>query len=331
MDRDSVHYSFGPVPSRRLGRSIGINNIPAKICTYACRYCQVGRTTEMPVERRMFYRPMDLFRDVSRRVEQAKNTGTAVDYLTFVPDGEPTLDIHLGEEIRMIKELGIPVAVITNNSLIWRDDVQKELMEADWVSLKVDSVSEEDWLWVNRPQRSLNLARILEEAVRFASNYRGRLNTESMLLSRTCAKVERLEDLADYLGRLKPEKSYLSVPIRPPADSGVQGPGEGDLNRAFQIVSSRVKSVEYLVGYEGDAFSSTGDIETDLLAITAVHPMRREAVEKLLQHQNVDWGVVEAMLERGVLTMSPYQGHTYFMRNLSKREQNEESPVQVKE
>ncbi len=324
MDRNPVQYSFGPVPSRRLGRSVGINNIPAKSCTYACRYCQVGRTTEMPLERRMFYNPLDLFRDVSRRVEQAKKAGETIEYLTFVPDGEPTLDIHLGEEIRMIKELGIPVAVITNSSLIWRDDVKKDLMNADWISLKVDSVSEEDWFWINRPHRSLNLAGILEETVRFASCYRGRLNTESMLLDKTCIGEERLEKLGDYLGRLMPEKSYLSVPIRPPVDSGAEGPDEEHLNRAFQIVSSRVKTVEYLVGYEGDAFSSTGDIETDLLAITAVHPMRREAVEKMIHEHKADWHMVESMLEKGELTTSMYKGHTYFMRNLKKRDRMEQ-------
>jgi wyosine [tRNA(Phe)-imidazoG37] synthetase (radical SAM superfamily) len=106
--------AFGPVPSRRLGRSLGINNIPPKACTYSCVYCQVGRTSEMQVERRSFYDPEEVVQDVWDRVQRSTEAGETIDYLTFVPDGEPTLDVHLGREIELLKPLGIPIAVITN-------------------------------------------------------------------------------------------------------------------------------------------------------------------------------------------------------------------------
>ena len=141
---------FGPVPSRRLGRSLGINNIPPKMCTYSCVYCQLGRTMKMQVERSAFYRPEDILRGVQNKVEKAKEAGEPIDYLTFVPDGEPTLDVDLGREIELLRPLGIKIAVITNSSLMWRKDVREDLMRADWVSLKMDSAREAVW---RRPGR----------------------------------------------------------------------------------------------------------------------------------------------------------------------------------
>jgi wyosine [tRNA(Phe)-imidazoG37] synthetase (radical SAM superfamily) len=134
--------AFGPVPSRRLGRSLGINNIPPKVCTYACVYCQVGRTTEMTIGRRTFYDPDEVLQDVQEKISKSDEAGEPIDYLTFVPDGEPTLDTNLGREIDLLTPLGIPIAVITNNSLLSRQDVRDDLVGADWVSLKVDAVGE---------------------------------------------------------------------------------------------------------------------------------------------------------------------------------------------
>lgn len=97
--------AFGPVPSRRLRRSLGINNIPAKICTYSCAYCQVGRTVQMEVKRCSFYSPQEIYHEVKEKVDSFRNQGLATDYLTFVPDGEPTLDINLCREIDMLRPL----------------------------------------------------------------------------------------------------------------------------------------------------------------------------------------------------------------------------------
>jgi len=123
--------AFGPVPSRRLGQSLGINNIPPKVCTYSCVYCQIGRTNKMQVGRLEYYDKNRILKDVRTMVEQARESGQKIDYLTFVPDGEPTLDINLGQEIEMLGQFGIKTAVIMNSSLLWREDVTKELLNAD--------------------------------------------------------------------------------------------------------------------------------------------------------------------------------------------------------
>ncbi len=163
--------AFGPVPSRRLGRSLGINNIPPKSCSYSCLYCQVGVTQGKLVEPRDFYAPEDIYQEVSEQLKKAHNSDEPIDYLTFVPDGEPTLDINLGKAIDLLRPLNIPIAVISNASLLWREDVRAAIGKADWVSVKVDSVVEEIWKQVNRPHVALRLDDI-KDGIRHGAVFR---------------------------------------------------------------------------------------------------------------------------------------------------------------
>jgi len=308
--------AFGPVPSRRLGQSLGINNIPPKYCTYSCVYCQLGRTTNIAKERRTFYAPEEIFREVEEKNVRADKAGESVDYVTFVSDGEPTLDVNLGDEIDRLKLLGIKVAVITNASLIWLDDVREDLMKADWVSVKIDSVREEIWKKINRPHRSLKIQDILDGILKFYDNYNGKLVTETMLVHGVNDGTEHLKEIADFLVLLSPCTSYLSVPIRPPAEKWVKPPTEEILIRAYQILSSEIKDVEYLIGYEGNAFAFTGDVQRDLLSITAVHPMREEAVTEFLSKAETDWRVVDKLIDKGMLVEKEFHGKKFYARKL---------------
>ena len=311
--------AFGPVPSRRLGRSLGVNNIPPKVCTYACVYCQLGRTIKLQVNRRAFYEPGEIFEAVQDKVKRAREIGETIDYFTFVPDGEPTLDVNLGREIELLKPLGIKIAVITNASLIWREDVREALVRADWVSLKVDSTREEVWRRINRPHGILQLASILDGMLEFAKAYRGELATETMLVEGVNDGDDHVREVADFLARLKPAKAYLSVPTRPPAEEWVRPPDEEAINRAYQTLSKQVDQVEYLIGYEGNAFAFTGSVEEDLLSITAVHPMREEAVSEFLEKAGADWPVVRKLIAQGQLIEMEYDGLKFYMRKLDGR------------
>jgi wyosine [tRNA(Phe)-imidazoG37] synthetase (radical SAM superfamily) len=310
--------AFGPVPSRRLGRSLGVNNIPPKVCTYSCVYCQLGRTIKMQVERHVFYEPEEILRDVQDKVERAKEVGESIDYLTFVPDGEPTLDVSLGHEIELLRPLGIKIAVITNSSLIWREDVREDLMKADWVSLKMDSVREAVWRRINRAYGTLQLTSILDGALEFAKAFRGELATETMLVEGVNDGDDHIREVAGFLARLRPATAYLAIPTRPPAEEWVQPPGEEAINRAYQILSERVNQVEYLIGYEGNAFAFTGNVEEDLLSITAVHPMREDAVSEFLARARADWPVVHELVEQGQLIKTEYEGKRFYMRRLHR-------------
>lgn len=311
--------TFGPVPSRRLGRSLGINNIPPKVCSYSCIYCQIGKTSNMKVHLQVFYPPSQIFNEVQEKIKKSKEKGESIDYLTFVPDGEPTLDINLGQEIKLIKSLGIKIAVITNASLVEQEQVRENLKEADLVSLKIDSTEEEIWRKINRPHRNLHLDSILEGIIEFAKNFRGKIITETMLVKNINDNSQHIERVVDFLAQLKPSRSYLSIPIRPPTKRWVQSPSEEVVNKGYNLFKEKINQVEYLIGYEGNAFTFTGKVEEDILSITSVHPMREDALKDFLKRAHSDWSVIDRLIEQSKLTESKYEGHKFYIRKLKNQ------------
>jgi wyosine [tRNA(Phe)-imidazoG37] synthetase (radical SAM superfamily) len=161
----------GPVPSRRLGRRLGINNIPPKSCTYSRVYCQVGPTAMTEATARAFYPPEEILRSVAQRLEALARRGEGVDWLTFVPDSETTVDANLGATIDLLRPVGIPIAVITNSSLLWRAGVRAALLiKADWLSVKVDATDPEVGTRIDRPDPILQLDTILADTTRLAAD-----------------------------------------------------------------------------------------------------------------------------------------------------------------
>jgi wyosine [tRNA(Phe)-imidazoG37] synthetase (radical SAM superfamily) len=302
------------VPSRRLGRSLGINNIPPKVCSFSCLYCQVGPTMDRDIVPRTFYPPVRVAHEVIQHIERARRTGEQIDYLTFVPDGEPTLDAGLAESIGLLRPLKIPIAVISNGSLLWRGDVRTALELADWVSVKVDAATDSVWRRVNRPHPALALADVQDGIRRFAASFAGELVSETMLIEGINDAAESVAAVAGFLRRVRITKAYLAIPTRPTPYPTVTAPDEATVNRAFQVLAGLVPTVEYLVGYEGDAFAATGDARSDLLAITAVHPMRESAVERLLSTSGEGWAVVEDLIGEGSLCAVAYENQTFYLR-----------------
>ena len=305
---------FGPIPSRRLGRSLGINNIPPKICTYSCSYCQVGKSLKMETGRRAYYEPEEIFELVNKKIAGARHYGEHIDYLTFVPDGEPTLDINLGREIELLKSTGIKVAVITNGSLLWQEEVRRELMQADLVSVKMDAAEEDVWRKINHPHRDLDLFNILGGIGDFAREFKGLLLTETMLIDGVNDDPGHIRQLAILVLRVHPDKAYLAIPTRPPAEKGVLPASETRINESYQIFSEKIPQVEYLIGFEGNAFAFTGDVKEDILSITAVHPMREDSVRELLKKAHASQDIVDDLVSGGKLKVTSFGGNKYYMR-----------------
>jgi len=305
---------FGPVPSRRLGQSLGINNIPSKVCTYACVYCQVGRTRRMPLARRAFFDPGELADAAAARVDAARRAGERIDALTLVADGEPTLDAGLGRLVDALGRLAIPVAVISNASLVDRPEVRGELARADWVSLKVDAAREAAWRRVNRPHPRLDLAAIQDGIRAFAREFGGTLVTETLLVAGFNDGEADLARTADFLAEVAPATAYLAVPVRPPAESGARAPSAETVNRAYQALTARLPSVELLTGYEGDAFAASGDLRADLLSICAVHPMREDAVAALMARDGAGPEDLRALVSSGELAEVTHEGRRFYLR-----------------
>ncbi len=307
--------AFGPVPSRRLGQSLGINHIPPKHCPYACVYCQVGRTTSLRTLRQSFFPVKQIIQEVERKILANAKTGRAIDYLTLVPDGEPTLDINLEELIDGLKIFGIPIAVISNSALIDHQEVQAALLKADWVSLKVDCVDETGWRQINRPHGSLSLSAILAGIHQFRNKFHGDFVTETMLISEINDNETSLNHLAEYLLALNPSKSYLSLPTRPPVESWVKPPLPETLQKIFQIMTDKVPFVDFLFEDVSMDFVSTGNIVADILAITAVHPLREEALRNMVSQANTDWAIIAHLVAYKELVRVQYRGEWFYFRS----------------
>lgn len=306
---------FGPIPSRRLGASLGVNNIPYKICSYNCVYCQVGRTLHMQVKRTLYSNPSEVFDEVKKKVERIRETQQNVDYISIVPDGEPTLDSSLGELIERLKDLGLPVAVITNSSLTWDKSVQEDLKKADWVSVKIDAVSPNTWKQINRPHASISLDEILQGMQEFAGSYTGTLCTETMLVKELNDNPEELTAIANFIkSRIRPYKAYIGVPTRPPAEPWVSRPEPESITAAYAIFTKEGLNAETLTGYESSGFVVTDNPVEEILEITAVHPMRRDAVEDVLNRFGVGEEVLQQLVKEGRIRKVHYEGWDYYIR-----------------
>ncbi|MDI9596814.1 MAG: radical SAM protein [Atribacterota bacterium] len=319
MENKESYIVFGPVPSRRLGKSLGVNNIPPKICTYSCVYCQVGKTLKMEAERSLFYDTTEVVREIEEEVKKFQQKNETIDYISFVPDGEPTLDLELGEKIRKLKHLGIKIAVISNASLIWQEKVREDLKEADWVSLKVDALTPSVWRKVDCPHRSLELKNILEGIKVFSKDFQGSLNTETMLVRDMNDREEELHKIAGFIKELNAHRCYISIPTRPPTVKWIQPPLPEKITVAYNIFQEYGLSVECLLGFAVQSFGFTGDIERDILSITAVHPMRESEIQNFLKKAGSDWEVIKNLIKDKKLIKTSYGNQKFYMRNFAAR------------
>ncbi len=310
---------FGPIPSRRLGRSLGVNNIPHKVCSYSCIYCQVGRTSKKEIERKKYYKPEEIVKEVSDKLVALTGINEKVDYISIVPDGEPTLDMNLGYLIDLLKLFGIKVAVFTNGSLLWRNDVKADLFKADLVSIKIDTVDEDIWYKINRPKSKLNMNLILNGVRDFVREYNGRLITETMLVKGINDSKLSIERTAQFISKLKINKSYLAVPVRPPAENNVKPVSVTTMDYALKVFGENNINAESLILDTAIDFSHTDDFEEELLSITSVHPMNKDAVTRFLKKANLDWTVIRKLLNQKKVIEVEYNGEKYYQRNFKNQ------------
>lgn len=213
---------FGPVPSRRLGRSLGIDVIPSKTCSYDCVYCESGRTTHLTLKRRVFVPPDRVMADLE---DYFKSHPGGADVLTFSSAGEPTLYEPLGELIRDLKKCypRLPLVVLTNGSLLWDPQVRKNLLSADRVVPSVDAVTRDIFMRVNRPHPDLDLPVILEGMAAFRLEYHGELHVEVMVVAGINDTAEELKAISRVVERLGADEVELNTVVRPPADMETEG------------------------------------------------------------------------------------------------------------
>ena len=278
--------SFGPVPSRRLGKSLGINNVAfGKVCSYSCVYCQVGITHKFSNQRQKFYDPEVICSEVKKQMAKL-SVADQPDYLTFVANGEPTLDINLGRSIEKLKLFNIPVAVITNASLLIDPQVRADLLPADWVSVKIDAGNEDVWKKLNRPADKIDFEMYVKGLITFSNVYKGKLVSETMLVKGLNDTPEELNQVVTVLKSVQPSIAYISVPTRPPAVKSVLPPDEEDINLAYQLFSENQLKTELILGFEGTDTGFTGNAIDDILNICSVHPIRQDTMDEILKKKS---------------------------------------------
>jgi len=272
-------YVFGPVPSRRLGQSLGIDTIPLKTCNWNCVYCQLGRSEPLINERKAYFPREAILEEVKEAL--AEHERGEIDWITFVGSGEPTLHSDIGWLISQVKALtDIPVAVITNGSLLYRPEVRAELAAADAVMPTLDAGNPELYRKINRPWPELTYETLVEGLRAFRADYRGRLWIEVMLVRGLNDSEEALRELANVLRSIGPDQVHLLLPTRPPVETWVQPADEEGVLRATAILG---EIAEVLHPKEG-AFDLSGfdDPLDGVVAIITRHPMREDQIRRAL-------------------------------------------------
>lgn len=274
-----MKYVFGPVPSRRLGQSLGIDTIPLKTCNWNCVYCQLGRTKPLNNQRKDYYPSSEILGEVQEALE-AHHPGE-IDWVTFVGSGEPLLHASMGYLVQQVKSFtDLPLAVITNGSLLYLPEVRRELVQANAVLPSLDSGSAKIYRQINRPHPEITFERLVEGLVAFRQEYSGRLWLEVMLVSGLNDTPDSLRDIAQVLERVRPDAVHINLPTRSPAETWVNPPGQEELMQALAILGN-VAEVVYPA--EGSLDLSEYDNPIDaIIGIITRHPMREAELEKAL-------------------------------------------------
>jgi len=295
-----MKYVYGAVISRRLGRSIGVSVIPFKTCSYSCVYCQLGRTTNKTIFRQSFFPKREILEEIIKKTEECE-----FDYITFVGDGEPTLCKDLGWLIEKAKGLG-KVAVITNGSLLFEQEVREELAECDVVIPSLDAADQKTFLKINRPVKGLLIERIVEGMVEFRKTFKGELNIEVMLVKGYNDSLLALSKIRDVLRKVNPDRVYLMTFTRPPTEK-VKAVSNSELMLAYSILSDINLDVEIIAKPErGEFYIRNLD---DLISVLRRHPMRRDQIEKVLEKLKLD---IDSIKSLGILEIE-YNGVLYYV------------------
>ena len=278
-----MKYVYGPIPSRRLGRSLGIDPIPLKTCNWNCVYCQLGRSTPLTNERRDYVPPEAILAEVAQVL--ARHSAGEIDYISFVGSGEPTLHASIGYLIRAVKAMTtIPVAVITNGALLYREDVRRDLLPADVVMPTVSAGTADLFRRIHRPHADAGFERLIEGVTAFRAEYSGQLWVEVMLIRDLNDTVAALRDLASVLRAIKPDQVHIVLPERPPAEEWVEPVDTETLLRAEAILGS----VTHVVHPHAQGVDVTDYATPDeaIWSIVMRHPMSQPQLERALHGWN---------------------------------------------
>ena len=310
---------YGPVPSRRLGRSLGVDLVPLKTCTYDCVYCQLGRTTYKTVRRQRWVDPSDVVAQVRARLESEP------DVIALAGSGEPTLHAGIGDVIAGIKRLtDVPVAVITNGSLLSHPTVRRGLAAADIVLPSLDAPSDGLFRLINRPHAALRFADVVGGMVAFRDDYPGQMWLEVMLLAGVTGMIAEVGRLAELATRIAPDRIQLNTAVRPPAESFVAPVANGSLQELAGLFTPHAEVIADTMPTDGDRVAGHADI----LALLSRRPCTvADIAAGLGIHHGEALKAATALVTEGAAELHTHEDRTFYAAAPATAEdRDEETP-----
>ena len=304
-----MRYLFGPVPSRRLGVSLGIDPIPKKVCSLDCVYCEVAKTSLKTLERAEYVPAEEILSELRKYLAQ---NHVALDFITFSGSGEPTLNSQLGFMIREIKRMtGTPVAVITNGTLLWREDVRQDLLPADLVMPSLDAVSEALFIKINHPAKGLTAQMVLEGLIRFRKDYAGPIWLEILIVKGINDQEEAYNRLADAVKKINPDRVQLNTIVRPPRQRRAQLVSEKELQRLQRIIGPKAEIIANFNRETNKAYRE--EIEDTLVELLKIRACTiEEMVESMGIHRDELLKYIELLQDEGYLQKIQFESKIYF-------------------
>ena len=303
-------HIYGPVPSRRLGFSLGVDVVPFKICSLDCIYCQLGRTTNKTIERKEYISADDVLKELKEKV--VKKEHSRIDYITFSGSGEPTLHSKLGYMIEEIKKItSIPVAVITNGTLLYNLDVQEELEGADVVIPSLDAPDKETFKRINRPYPSLKFEKVISGIKNFSQNFKGKLWLEIMLVKKVNDSLPQIKKFAQIIKEIRCEKIQLNTPVRPSAEEFAEVVDFSFLQKVKSIFGEKCEIISEFKKSRQKICDK--DIEDNILSMLRRRPVSLEDISNSLGiSRNEVIKYVQILKEKDLIDSKIYNRKRYY-------------------
>jgi len=304
-----MKHLFGPVPSRRLGVSLGIDPIPKKVCSLDCVYCEVDKTSMKTLERAEYISAGDILAELR---DYLSHDHVPLDFITFSGSGEPTLNSKLGYIIRQIKKMtDTPIAVITNGTLLWQPDIREELLPADLVMPSLDAASEEIFTKVNHPAKGLSAKIVLEGLVKFRRDYSGPIWLEILIVKNVNDKEDEYYRLAEAVKKINPDRVQLNTVVRPPGFGRAQAVTKEELQKLQQIIGPKAEIIANFDRETNKAYREK--IEDSLIELLKIRACTiDEMVESLGIHRDELLKYLELLQEDKRLQKIQFEGKFYY-------------------
>jgi wyosine [tRNA(Phe)-imidazoG37] synthetase (radical SAM superfamily) len=309
--RGPFSHIYGPVPSRRLGFSLGVDIVPLKTCSFDCVYCQLGRTPKKTQVRRSYYPVREILVQIKKAIARSRK----VDYITFSGSGEPTLNKNIGTIIRQIKKTtDIPVAVLTNSSLLSRKSVRQALLTADLVVPSLDAATANTFRKVNRPHPSLRIEKTIAGLEKFRREFKGRVWLEVMLARGINDSSADIKALKKALARIRPDKVQLNTVVRPPAEKWALPLNRKELEEIKRKLGGRAEVIANFK--KKNRPSSPDSLEDAVLAMVRRRPVTlKDLVSALGQDEEEILQCLDALVVTGQIKREAHLKDFYFELN----------------